>query len=154
MRAAWLLLLLCIAGGVYHYKYADHPNSVTSVGNVDDGSAADEHGFVQLPEVIGFDTSRVMVVAAENCPHADAQRADHLAEALRDRGIPVSRTHEVRFNPAHIDMAVAQRIPSVMEGALPIVFIHGRAKGNPSLDEVVAEYQDASADASADSSDP
>jgi hypothetical protein len=147
MRTVWLLLLLCVAGGVYHYKYAYHSYSSGARSSAYDSSAADHHGFVQLPEVMGFDESRVMVVAAENCPHADAQRADRLAEDLRDRGIPVSRTHEVRFNPAHIDVTMAQRVPAVMEGALPIVFIHGRAKGNPTLDDVVAEYQ-ASADSS------
>jgi hypothetical protein len=144
MRTLWLILLLALVGGLYHYKYANHFGG----GSSSDSTASEHHGFVQLPQVIGFDESRVMVVAAENCPHEDAQRADRLAEELRDRGIPVSRTHEVNFNPAHIDMAVAQRVPAVMEGALPIVFIHGRAKGNPTLDDVVAEYQ-----ASTDSSD-
>jgi hypothetical protein len=148
MRILWLLLLLALAGAAYHYKYAHHFGSSTS-DSASDSTAADHHGFVELPDVIGFNKSRVMVVAAENCPHADAQRADRLAEELQERGIPVSRTHEVNFNPEHIDLAVAQRIPSVMEGALPIVFIHGRAKGNPSLDDVVAEYQ-----ASTDSSNP
>lgn len=144
MRTLWLLLLLALAGALYHYKYTHHFNS-----SIADSSAGDHHGFVQLPDVLGFNESTVMVVAAENCPHADAQRADRLAEDLRDRGIPVSRAHQVSFNPQHIDPIVAQRIPAVMEGALPIVFIHGRAKGNPSLDDVVAEYQ-----ASTDSSSP
>lgn len=146
MRALWLLLLLCIVGAAYHYKYAHHDDSGTyDSGTYDSGAynndASAHHGFVELPKVIGFDESTVMVVAAENCPHADAQRADRLAEQLRDRGIPVSRTHEVNFNPDHFDPALMKRVPAVMEGALPIVFIHGRAKGNPTLDDVVAEYQ-------------
>jgi hypothetical protein len=136
MRTLWLLLILAAVGGVYHYKYAHY-----SYGNASDSSAGEHHGFVKLPAVIGFNESTVMVIAAENCPYADAQRADSLAEVLQERGIPVSRAHEVNFNPANFDPVVAQRIPSVMEGALPIVFIHGRAKGNPTLDDVVAEYQ-------------
>jgi hypothetical protein len=131
MRVLWLLLLLSIVGAALHYKYAYHYDS----------DATAHHGFVALPKVVGFDESTVMVVAAENCPHEAAQRADRLAQQLRDQGIRVLRTDEVRFNPAHIDRALMERVPSVMEGAQPIVFIHGRAKGNPALDDVVAEYQ-------------
>ena len=136
MRMLWLLLLLTAVGAMYHYKCARYSSS-----NSSDSDAAEYHGFVQLPKVIGFNEARVMIIAAENCPRADAQRADRLAQELQDRGIPVSRAHEVEFNPEHIDLAVAQKIPAVMDGPLPIVFIHGRAKGNPTLDDVVAEYQ-------------
>lgn len=136
MRTLWLLLLLCIVGAAHHYKSAHHDG-----GDAFDSSAAAHHGFVEMPKVVGFDESTVMVVAAENCPHADAQRADRLAEQLRDRGIPVLRTHQVDFDPHHFDPAFMKRVPAIMEGVLPIVFIHGRAKGNPTLDDVVAEYQ-------------
>ena len=76
-----------------------------------------------------------------SCPHEDAQRADSLAEDLSRKGIPVIRTHTINFNLAAPDNSVAERINSVMKGSLPIVFVRGRAKPNPTLEEVVAEYQ-------------
>jgi hypothetical protein len=40
-------------------------------------------------------------------------------------------------------MSIANRVTSVMNGELPIVFVHGKAKSNPTLDEVAAEYRGA-----------
>ena len=37
-----------------------------------------------------------------------------------------------------------ERMSRIMNGPLPIVFFNGRAKANPSLDEVVAEFKDSS----------
>ena len=36
---------------------------------------------------------------------------------------------------------INKRMNRIMNGPLPVVFVNGRAKSNPSLDEVVAEFR-------------
>jgi hypothetical protein len=136
MNIAKLLLILAVAGG-YHY-WKTHNEGATPAGA--DASITSENGFVALPPMEGGNTDAVMVVAAENCPHEDAQRADGLAQALSEQGIPVVRTHNVSFNQIG-SSEEAGRITSIMNGRLPVVFVRGRAKSNPALEEVIAEYK-------------
>lgn len=140
MNIIKLLIVLGVAGGGYHYwkqHHEGHPSAAV------EAAMTSENGFVAMPPVEGQSTDAVLVVAAENCPHEDAQHADSLAEDLSRKGVPVVRTHTISFNLAAPDSSVAERITSVMNGSLPIVFVHGRAKPNPTLEEVVAEYQNA-----------
>jgi hypothetical protein len=135
-----LLVLLGIAGGGYHYWKQRH--EVLSPATVE-AATASENGFIAMPPVAGQNRDAILVVAAENCPHEDAQRADSLAEDLSRKGVPVVRTHSISFDLAGPDSSMVEHINAVMQGSLPIVFVHGRAKPNPTLDEVVAEYQGA-----------
>lgn len=137
MNMLKLLFVLAVAGGGYHYWKA-HNEGATPAGA--DASITSENGFVALPPMAGESTDAVMVVAAENCPHEDAQRADGLAQALSEQGIPVVRTHNVSFNQISSN-AEAGRITAIMNGRLPIVFVRDRAKSNPTLEEVIAEYK-------------
>jgi len=98
------------------------------------------NGFVEVPAPDGQDVNTVYVVAAENCPHEEAQRADRLAQALSSNNISVQRTHSVGFSSLK-NQGEADRINTIMNGELPIVFLHSRAKANPSLDEVMAEVK-------------
>jgi len=93
-----------------------------------------------MPTPDGQDQTIVYVIAAENCPHEDAQRADRLAAALSEEHIPVQRSHHVGFSAIH-DNAEAARVNTVMNGELPIVFVHGRAKSNPTLEDVQNEIK-------------
>lgn len=136
-----LLVILGIAGAGYHY-WKQHHDGHSSTAAVE-AAMTSENGFVAMPSVEGQSTDAVLVVAAENCPHEDAQRADSLAADLSRKGVPVVRTHTINFNLPGPDSAVVDRINSVMTGSLPIVFVHGRAKPNPTLEEVVDEYQNA-----------
>jgi hypothetical protein len=138
MNIIKLLVILGIAGGGYHYWKQHHDGRPPAAV---EAAMTSENGFVTMPPVEGQSTDAVLVIAAENCPHEDAQRADSLAEDLSRKGVPVIRTHTVSFNLSAPDNSVAERINSVMNGSLPIVFVHGRAKPNPTLEEVVAEYQ-------------
>jgi hypothetical protein len=103
--------------------------------------ATSRHGFVDLPAVTGASPGAVLVIAAENCPEEAAQRADALAHRLRGHGLPVTRLHQVSFEMPGGDAAAAQRVMAVMNAELPIVFVRGKAKSNPSLEEVLAEYR-------------
>lgn len=99
------------------------------------------NGFVPLPKFQGTDVRSVTIFAAENCPHDDAQRAEALADALRRNGIPVTRLHSANFQLTEADADKAKQINAVMTGEVPIVFIDGRARANPSFDDVMAEWK-------------
>jgi hypothetical protein len=100
------------------------------------------NGFVDIPIPDGQEPAIVYVVAAENCPHEEAQRADRLAEDLSRGNISVQRMHHVGFTSIK-DASEAQRVSAVMNGELPIVFVNGRAKANPSIEDVIAEFKSA-----------
>ncbi|MBV8123886.1 MAG: hypothetical protein JOY60_14510 [Burkholderiaceae bacterium] len=139
MKIIHALIAVGLAGGGYHYwkHHREHAAAMAS------GPSTSAGPFVALPPADGQDPATVFVVAAQNCPHADAQRADRLAEALAQRGIPVQRTHDVRFHfHSRPDSTVVDRMNGIMNGPLPVVFVRGRAKSNPSLDEVIAEFKD------------
>ncbi len=132
------LIVIGIVGGGYTYWKQHHEASAS----IESGPAVSENGFAALPPADGQSARKVFVVAAQNCPHEDAQRADRLAEDLSRKGIPVERTQNVSFSiTSQPDSAVMERMSRIMNGPLPIVFVDGRAKSNPSLDEVVAEYK-------------
>jgi len=135
MRFLNLIIVLCVAYGGYHY-WQQHQitKQLQSMTNA--------NGFVEVPMPDDQEANIVYVVAAENCPHEDAQRADHLAKELSQQNISVQRTHRVGFSSIK-DESEAQRINAVMNGELPIVFVSGRAKPNPSIEEVIAEFKSA-----------
>ena len=138
MNVIRALIVIGIAGGGYTYWKQHVANHVP----VEAGSTISESGFASLPPVDGQDSRTVFVVAAQNCPHEEAQRADRLAEDLSRSGIPVRRTDEVHFSfTGEPDSGTMERINRIMNGPLPIVFVDGRAKSNPSLDEVLAEFK-------------
>jgi len=137
MKAIKLFIVLALAVFGYQYWNKHHPASGTTVRAT---SAESQNGFIALPAVNGASTKAVLIIAAENCPEEAAQRADQLAEQLARDGIPVSRLHDVNFTIQNGDPAAMDRLTSVMNSELPIVFVNGRAKSNPKFEEIVAEY--------------
>jgi hypothetical protein len=136
-----LLFLLALVGFGYQYWTKHHQglpwNTAAAVSD-------SQNGFVSLPPVTGASARDVLVIAAENCPHEAAQRADELARQLSRAGIPVTRLHQANFSIENNDSSVMDKVLSVMNGPLPIVFVAGKAKSDPSIEEVIAEYQAAS----------
>lgn len=102
--------------------------------------SSDVNGFVEVPAPVNQDANTIYVVAAQNCPHAAAQQADLLAKQLGERGIPVVRASQVFYHMNQADAATMTRVTTVMNGPLPLVFVHGRAAMNPDLNQVVEEY--------------
>jgi hypothetical protein len=133
MNALKILVVLALLGFGYH-QWSQRERSTAAA------AAPSNSTFITLPVVADANPTRVMVIAAEDCPEAAARRADELAERLARDGIPVTRTHNVSF-PAVNGADELQRVNRVMQGELPIVIVHGRAKANPTLDEVLAEYR-------------
>ena len=135
MNLLKLVLVLAVAAGAYNYL-RQHQAPGTQAG-----ALSSDNGFVSLPPVRGQSPSAVLVIAAEDCPHDDAQRADRLADDLSRSGVPVVRIHNLTFDVEGGGSADLDRINAVMGGTLPVVFVRGRAKANPSLDQVLAEYR-------------
>jgi len=117
-------------------------SSQTASNNVALARFADENGFVQLPPPANQAQDTIYVLAAENCPKEDAQRADRLAATLANEKIPVVRTHSIAFNSVPMDDPnIVKRLEAIMNGPLPVVFFRGKAKGNPELEDVLREYR-------------
>jgi hypothetical protein len=105
---------------------------------------ASPSGFQPVLMPDGAKDNVVLIFAALNCPHEEAQRADALAENLTRRGIPNRRTssYSLKLGEKTDELQDAvKRTMEVMNGTIPAVFINGMAKSNPTLDEVVAEYE-------------
>jgi hypothetical protein len=102
--------------------------------------SSDVNGFLDVPPPINQNLDTIYVVAAQNCPRAAALEADRLAKQLGAQGIPVERTNQVGFQPQRVDHAALSRLNVVMNGPLPLVFVHGRVASNPELSQVVEEY--------------
>ena len=97
-----------------------------------------ENGFVSLPKPTNLDTDSVIILAAINCSKEAARRADDLANDLANRNISYTRANRISFE--NYAPALKKRLDSVMRGPLPIVLIDGRGKANPTLNEVLSEY--------------
>ena len=135
MRIIAVVAVAAIAFGAYnHWQKRPAPGSEASTAT----GAVSAHGFVSLP-IDAIDPDVVLVGAAENCPKEDARRADRLAEDLSRSGVRVQRAHSVSFSSNDPD--AFGHINAVMNGSLPIVFVRGNAKANPTLEEVLAEYK-------------
>ena len=108
----------------------------------------DTHGFIEMPPPEGMNNKTVMVMAAVNCPHEAALQADWLAQQLADRGMSYQRGSHVslslqQFSNEEEAEPLVRHFNTLMESGAPLVFINGRAKHNPDLDEVIAEYNEA-----------
>lgn len=138
MNIIRILLVVGIAGGGYT-AFKQYRCNVIQVAS---GAASSANGFASLPPVDGQCSRKVYVLAAKNCPGEDAKRADRLAADLSRKGIPVERTNSARFSlSSPLESDVRTRLSQIMEDPLPTVFIDGRAKSNPSVDEVIAEFR-------------
>jgi hypothetical protein len=96
-----------------------------------------------MPE--GARSNEVLIVAAQNCPREGAVRADGLAREMAERHVRYRRASNVSFSvPAGADVDVfLRRNNAIMNSEVPIVFVNGKVKSNPGLDEVIAEYAEA-----------
>lgn len=96
-------------------------------------------GFIPLPLPKIGSPGRVVVFAPDNCSREEGRKSDELVRELERQKIPHVRSNTAQFEAA--DPASFGKLQGVMSGKAPIVFINGRGKSNPSLPEVLAEYQ-------------
>ncbi len=82
---------------------------------------------------------RVTVMVAPGCPRDEAQRGRALHAALQQAGIPADMSSQLQVS--FTDPVEAERVQKFMGNAgNPLVIVRGWAKGNPSLQDVLAEY--------------
>jgi hypothetical protein len=129
MNVIKLVLMLIVAGLAVQYWQANRSATGPSL-----------NGFLALPTMADSNPRQVVVFAPENCPSEKARQADELARQLASRNIPSVRSHDVSFSSSDPDPSIGERLNLVMNGELPIVFVNGKGKANPTLDEVIAEY--------------
>lgn len=104
------------------------------------GSRAECHAFAAIPLPDGVSSQGVVIFAPENCPSEAAQRARQLAGHLSAQRIPYRETGSANFSSLS-SQDEANRVMSVMNGPVPVVYVNGRAKANPTPEEVVDEYR-------------
>ena len=99
----------------------------------------DENGFVELAQPVGIKPDKVFIFAPANCPREAGQRSDALTQSLADHDVAYSRSAHLSYEP--MDPLMLNRVNAMLAGDnAPIVFVNGRIKANPTLDEVLAEY--------------
>jgi len=139
MNITKAVIVLAIAGGVYHFWHGRSSAHVTS-----EQMASSPGEFISTAMPDGAEKDKVLVLAPVNCPSAAAKRADSLAAQLESMGIPVTRSNSFALrisNPSEEDKASMERAANVLRGEIPAVFVNGRGKANPSAEEVASVYR-------------
>ena len=132
-----------VAAAVAHMAWNQHKAHVDAAAIA---ALTDERGFIEFEMPQEAKNDEVLIVAAQNCPKEGAVRADRLAREMAERNIRYRRSSGVSFSvpqDADVDTFV-RRNNAIMNGEVPIVFVNGKVKSNPGLDEVIAEYAQAS----------
>ena len=107
------------------------------------GGATSPNGFVSVVMPNAAPRNTVIIFAPLNCPSDGAQRADALGNELTSRGVPNVRSDSYQAevtNPTANDEANLNHTHDVINAGVPVVFINGRGRANPTLKEVIAEY--------------
>jgi hypothetical protein len=132
----WVLIAVLLGGGVHVWHH--HQRVLVER---DLASVADSNGFVPIATAQAGASNVAIVLAALNCPSAQARRADALAEQLTRLNVPNQRANSYYASITSRDqMPLVNRTNEVLGGEIPIVIINGRAKANPTVEEVRAEY--------------
>jgi hypothetical protein len=101
----------------------------------------DKAGFADMISPDGTDPNKILIIGPESGPSTEAQHCNDLAQQLANLNIPFQRatTLHLRFSSnKSIDVS---RLNVIMSGKPPIVFIHGHAKSDATIEEVLAEYR-------------
>jgi len=104
-----------------------------------DSDTKSPNGFMPVPSVDGLTGAAVIIVTAPGSPDEVVARGNKLAFALLEKGIPVLRAERVNFASGGNSVAAATAMLT-LSGEPPLVLVRGRAKPNPTLDEVVREF--------------
>ncbi len=130
------LAAICLAPKVWHaHQRAAFQREV--------GPLADSNGFIPVRMPDGAERGTVLILAPRNCPSTQARRADALAGELTRAGIPNRRTamYSIARATPEDRPSISRALDLVRLDRAPVVMIGGRAKANPTTEEVVAEYR-------------
>lgn len=93
---------------------------------------------VGLPTESAENPNTVLIIGPD-CNRPEGIRAKELADKLTALNIPNQRTDTIHVDSS--EMLDPMLFHEVMSGDSPTVFINVKAKANPKLEEVVAEYK-------------
>ncbi|MDR0181430.1 hypothetical protein [Lysobacter arvi] len=105
-----------------------------------DGSDESAQGFRPIPMPDGVPSRGVIVFAPQHCTSDAARRTEELVRHLSRHGVAYVRTDQASYSRLG-SPEEATRVTAVMNGPVPIVYVNGRAKANPTPQEVVAEFR-------------
>ncbi|SOD51613.1 glutaredoxin [Pseudoxanthomonas wuyuanensis] len=100
---------------------------------------SDSTGFASIPTPDGVSSRGIVIFAPRNCPSDAARRTEVLVQHLSSKGIRYSRTDSANYDNL-ASAEEASRVMSVMNGPIPVVYVNGKAKANPTPEEVEAEH--------------
>jgi len=132
MRVIKFVLFVCLVGFVLNYLGKDNIENKIITSEISD------YGFVSLPKPNSLNTNNVIILAAKNCTKKAALRADRLANELADRNIPYTRISRINFQ--NYTPSMKNNLDTVMGGPMPHVLVYGKGKANPTLKDVLSEY--------------
>jgi hypothetical protein len=106
---------------------------------------ASQCGFRDVLQIDGVNPLVITVLMPCGCPLEAGQRGRALVEKIKAANIPVTASSEVHASisarsKAELDVKM-RMMSSVMNGDTPIVLYKGRAKNNPTFEDVLAEYR-------------
>ncbi|RYF17177.1 MAG: hypothetical protein EOO30_08425 [Comamonadaceae bacterium] len=137
-----LLIFLGLIGFIIHWWGGRQAAPAATAGMSAEESSPG--GFIPAAMPDGAPPNTVVILAPLHCSSEEAQRAESLAGELERLRIPVLRSSQYSATSDGSDstrQANVKRAVTVLNGEVPAVFVNGRAKANPSADEVIAEYQ-------------
>lgn len=128
------IVTLTIFGKVRQRVAASSPAAGASAG--DPGLSA--AGFFLLKKD-DAKNPRVTIMAPPNCPSHEAAMARSLQASLAGAGIPAELKDRIEFQ--FTDPAEVERVNKYMASvANPLVIVRGWAKGAPTAQDVIAQY--------------
>lgn len=126
------------AAGLTFYAKVQQRRPASPAAGTAKGEQLSAAGFFLLDRNAGS-AARVTVMVAPNCPRDEAARGRALQAALQQAGIPAEISNQLQVS--FTDPGEAERVQRFMASvANPLVIVRGWAKGNPTPDDVVAEY--------------
>lgn len=147
-----VFLVVCIVVGVYqlHGFWVEHRAQrayLAFEASLPKDRPDSRAGFVNAVQPEGTNPNIVTVLMPVGCPMEAGRRGRALIERLKGANIPVTASANARVminakSKAEFDVKLGQ-VNTVMGGETPIVFYRGRAKNNPSFEDVLLEYQTA-----------
>ena len=128
---------------IKYFEKESDPKKIAEYVIQDDTSP---NGFRPLPLAYSK-TDGIFVYAPNGCPKNQQLQTANLVEQLKSHNLPVTRSNSFHANatfnkkPTDKELAVLeQQMKILMNQPSPLVFINGKVKSNPSITDVIKEY--------------
>lgn len=138
MRPVHVLMIVAV-GFLAYNQWAGDPDYEELVAE-----SGTENDFIPAMMLDGARPDTVYIMTPKNCPSEAAQRARRLAEQLDERGIPNVRRDHFRAevtSPTDEEMKLLSHTTAIIDGEIPAVFVNDMGSVNPSVQEVVGEFE-------------